>query len=120
MSPIQFVCAVFVPVLWGYQFVAIKLDLSGFPPLFFPGLRFLAIELLLIPFVARPTRKQPGPILAISVSLSALNFGLLYIGLGLGRRFVVLAHCALLDGARRAIRPADASVPDNVERIVPR
>ncbi len=84
MSPIQFVCAVLVPALWGYQFVAIKLGLSEFPPLFFLGLRFLAIALLLIPFVARPTRKQLGPILAISVFLSALNFGLFYIGLGLG------------------------------------
>ncbi|KLU25363.1 membrane protein [Caballeronia mineralivorans PML1(12)] len=84
MSPIQIVCAVLVPLLWGYQFVAIKLGLAEFPPLFFLGLRFLAIALLLIPFVARPTRKQLGPILAISVFLSALNFGLFYIGLGLG------------------------------------
>jgi len=71
-------------LLWGYQFVAIKLGLAEFPPLFFLGLRFLAIALLLIPFVAKPTRKQLGPILAISVFLSALNFGLFYIGLGLG------------------------------------
>jgi O-acetylserine/cysteine efflux transporter len=84
MSAIQIVCAVLVPLLWGYQFVAIKLGLAEFPPLFFLGLRFLAIALLLIPFVARPTRKQLGPILAISVFLSALNFGLFYIGLGLG------------------------------------
>ncbi|WP_158906911.1 DMT family transporter [Burkholderia sp. L27(2015)] len=84
MSPIQIVCAVLVPLLWGYQFVAIKLGLAEFPPLFFLGLRFLAIALLLIPFVARPMRKQLGPILAISVFLSALNFGLFYIGLGLG------------------------------------
>lgn len=84
MSAIQIVCAVLVPLLWGYQFVAIKLGLAEFPPLFFLGLRFLAIALLLIPFVARPARKQLGPILAISVFLSALNFGLFYIGLGLG------------------------------------
>ncbi len=84
MSPLQIVCAVLVPLLWGYQFVAIKLGLAEFPPLFFLGLRFLAIALLLIPFVARPTRKQLGSILAISLFLSALNFGLFYIGLGLG------------------------------------
>ncbi len=84
MSPLQIVCAVLVPLFWGYQFVAIKLGLGEFPPLFFLGLRFLAIALLLIPFVARPTRKQLGPILTISVFLSALNFGLFYIGLGLG------------------------------------
>ncbi len=84
MSPFQMICAVLVPLLWGYQFVVIKLGLAEFPPLFFLGLRFLAMALLLIPFVARPTRRQLGPILAISVFLSALNFGLFYIGLGLG------------------------------------
>lgn len=86
MTPRQIVCAVLVPLLWGYQFVAIKLGLAEFPPLFFLGLRFLAIALLLIPFVARPTRRQLGPILAISVFLSGLNFGLFFIGLGRGTR----------------------------------
>ena len=55
-----------------------------FPPLFFLALRFLAIAFLLIPFVKRPTRQQFGPIAAISVFLGGLNFGLFYVGLGLG------------------------------------
>src|SRR5258706_2021025 len=62
MSAIQIVCAVAVPLLWGYQFVAIKVGVMEFPPLFFLALRFLAIALLLIPFVKRPTRQQFGPI----------------------------------------------------------
>ncbi len=84
MSPLQFVCAVAVPLLWGYQFVAIKLGVVAFPPLFFLALRFVAIALLLVPFVKRPTRRQVGPIVAISVFLGGLNFGLFYVGLGLG------------------------------------
>ena len=84
MSAIQIVCAVAVPLLWGYQFVAIKVVVMEFPPLFFLALRFLAIALLLIPFVKRPTRQQFGPIAAISVFLGGLNFGLFYVGLGLG------------------------------------
>ncbi|MGA7580628.1 MAG: EamA family transporter, partial [Pseudolabrys sp.] len=55
-----------------------------FPPLFFLALRFLAIALLLIPFVKRPTRQQFGPIAAISIFFGGLNFGLFYVGLGLG------------------------------------
>jgi drug/metabolite transporter (DMT)-like permease len=55
-----------------------------FPPLFFLALRFLAIALLLIPFVKRPTRQQFDPIAAISGFLGGLNFGLFYVGLGLG------------------------------------
>jgi O-acetylserine/cysteine efflux transporter len=84
MSFIQIVCAVLVPLLWGFQFVAIKLGVVEFPPLFFLGLRFLAIALLLIPFVKRPTRQEFGPIAVISVFLGGLNFGLFYVGLGLG------------------------------------
>jgi hypothetical protein len=34
MSAIQIVCAVAVPLLWGYQFVAIKVGVMEFPPLF--------------------------------------------------------------------------------------
>src|ERR1700691_387110 len=84
MSAIQIVCAVAVPLLWGYQFVAIKVGVMEFPPLFFLALRFMAIALLLIPFVKRPTRQQLGPIATISVFFGGLNFGLFYVGLGLG------------------------------------
>ena len=48
MSFIQIACAVAVPLLWGCQFVAIKLGAVAFPPLFFLALRFLAIALLLV------------------------------------------------------------------------
>src|SRR5947208_3243097 len=84
MSVIQIVCAVAVPLLWGYQFVVIKVGVTEFPPLFFLALRFLAIALLLVPFVKKPTRQQFGPVAAISIFLGGLNFGLFYVGLGLG------------------------------------
>src|SRR5262245_52080612 len=78
MSGIQIVCAVAVPLLWGYQFVAIKVGVTEFPPLFFLALRFLAIAMLLVPFVKRPTRQQFGPVAAISIFFGGLNFGLFY------------------------------------------
>ena len=84
MSILQIVCAVAVTLLWGYQFVVIKVGVMEFPPLFFLALRFLAIALLLIPFVKRPARRQVGPIAAISFFLGGLSFGLFYVGLGLG------------------------------------
>jgi O-acetylserine/cysteine efflux transporter len=71
-------------LLWGYQFVAIKVGVTEFPPLFFLALRFLVIALLLVPFVERPTHRQFRAIVAISVFLGGLNFGLFYVGLGLG------------------------------------
>jgi O-acetylserine/cysteine efflux transporter len=84
MSAIQIVCAVAVPLLWGYQFVAIKVGVTEFPPLFFLTLRFLAMALLLVPFVKRPARQQFSPVAIISLFLGGLNFGLFYVGLGLG------------------------------------
>lgn len=66
MSAIQIVCAVAVPLLWGYQFVVIKMGVTEFPPFFFLALRFLATALLLIPFVKKPTREQLRPIATIS------------------------------------------------------
>lgn len=84
MSLLQIVCAVAVPLLWGYQFVVIKVGVAEFPPLFFLALRFLAIALLLVPFVRPPTRQQVGRVAVVSLFLGGLNFGLFYVGLGLG------------------------------------
>jgi O-acetylserine/cysteine efflux transporter len=84
MSLIEIVCAVMVPLLWGYQFVVIKVGIVEFPPLFFLGLRFLAMALLLVPFVKKPARQELSPVAAISIFLGGLNFGLFYVGLGLG------------------------------------
>jgi O-acetylserine/cysteine efflux transporter len=84
VTPGQIVCAVLVQLLFGYQYVVIKIGVAEFPPLFFLALRFVAIAMLLIPFVPRPTRREIGPIIAISVFVGGLIFGLFYIGLGLG------------------------------------
>jgi len=46
MSPIEVACAPLVPLLWGFQFVVIKVGLTAFPPLFFLGLRFAIIAAL--------------------------------------------------------------------------
>lgn len=84
MSPIQIICAVLVPLLWGAQYVVIKVGLTAFPPLFFVGLRFAAIAAILLPFVGRPTRRELGPMIAISVFFGGLNFALFFVGLGQG------------------------------------
>ena len=74
MSPIQMICAVAVPLIWGYQFVVIKVGVTEFPPFFFLALRFLITAFLLIPFVKRPARDELAPIAAISLFLGGLNF----------------------------------------------
>lgn len=88
MSPIQIACAVLVPLLWGVQYVVIKMGLTAFPPLFFVGLRFAAVSVILIPFVGLPTRRELGPFMLISVFIGGLNFGLFFVGLAHGRASV--------------------------------
>jgi drug/metabolite transporter (DMT)-like permease len=73
---------VLVPLFWGVQFVVIKVGLTAFPPLFFVGLRFAAVAAILLPFVGRPTRRELGPMIAISVFFGGLNFALFFVGLG--------------------------------------
>lgn len=84
MSPVQITFAVLVPLFWGVQFVVIKIGLASFPPLFFVGLRFAAVAAILLPFVGRPTRRELGPMLAISVFFGGLNFALFFVALGQG------------------------------------
>jgi len=121
MSFIQIACAVLVPLLWGYQFVAIKVGVVQFPPLFFLGLRFFAIALLLIPFVRRPTRQEFGPIAVISVFLGGLNFGLFYVGMGLGSGSMSAVAYQLTTPFHRPVSLATAcgeAVADYVRRCV--
>lgn len=84
MTLLQIVCALIVALLWGLQFVVIKVGLTTFPPLFFVGLRFAAVAALLLPFVGRPTRRELGPIIAISVFFGGLNLALFFSGLAHG------------------------------------
>lgn len=81
MTPVKIACATLVPLLWGVQYAVIKVGLSAFPPLFFVSLRFACIAALLVPFVRRPTKREFGPIVAVSVFLGGLNFGLSFAGL---------------------------------------
>ena len=79
------VYALLVPLVWGLQFVVIKVGLTAFPPLFFVGLRFLAIAAILLPFVPRPSRHEIWPMIGIAIFVGGLNFGLTFAALAQGQ-----------------------------------
>lgn len=81
MTPLEILCAVLVPLLWGTQYTIIKAGLATFPPLFFVGLRFAVVAAILLPFVGRPTKRELGIFLLISIFIGGLNFGLVFVGL---------------------------------------
>lgn len=71
MSPLHYLFALLVPIIWGANFVASKFTLEHFPPVFATALRFAALAVILLPFVPRLKRAQLKPMLLISMLGSA-------------------------------------------------
>lgn len=69
-----------VMVIWGFNFVVIKVALSDFSPLFVTFLRFALVAVLLVPFVRMP-RSKLGHVLVFSVLLGTIHFPLMFFGL---------------------------------------
>jgi O-acetylserine/cysteine efflux transporter len=82
MTPKHLALALLVNVLWGCNLVAGKIGVTHFPPLYFSGLRFVLVALLLVPWI----RPQPGrmrQVALIALTAGALHFSLLFIGMRL-------------------------------------
>jgi len=77
-------------LIWGVNFVVAKWSLSGTPvivpgfegapPLFFAFLRFILLYAMLAPFL-RPIPKKMGPVIGAALTMGAVQFALLFIGL---------------------------------------
>lgn len=72
--------ALAVVIIWGFNFVVIKVAVSEIPPLALTTLRFAWVALLVAPFF-RPSRAQVGSIAALALVLGFGHFGMLFIGL---------------------------------------
>ncbi|MEX1056594.1 MAG: EamA family transporter [Natronospirillum sp.] len=81
MTARSMLLAVLVAALWGGNFVAVKYGTQDFPPIFLLALRFILVAILVLPFTGRLPRQCIGPVLAISVTLGGLHFGLMFIGI---------------------------------------
>ncbi|WP_438007388.1 EamA family transporter [Sorangium sp. So ce321] len=83
MKPRDVVLGVLTALLWGFNFIVIKLGLASFPPLLFLALRFLVAALPAAFFVGRkdiPWRV----ILQVGLVLGVVKFSLLYLGVNVG------------------------------------
>lgn len=70
--------AFLVIVIWGFNFIAIKLGTQTVPPLLLTGLRFVLVALLVLPFCPVPRRQLPL-LLLLSSLMGCLHFGLLFV-----------------------------------------
>jgi O-acetylserine/cysteine efflux transporter len=69
-------------LVWGLNLVVTRWVISeaGLPPIFFAGLRFLGIALVLVWFL-RPLPRNLGTLFLIAMGMGAIHFTLLFLGL---------------------------------------
>ncbi len=83
MTPSLFFLSLLVASIWGMNFVAIRLGLNGFPPLFLVFVRFFLTSIPAIFFIKKP--KIPFKlVLLYGLIMFALQFSFLFLGIGLG------------------------------------
>lgn len=83
MSWFHTLLTILAAVLWGFNFVAIKVGLGEFPPLLFAALRFVVIAFPAILFV--PRHGMPWRwIVTVGLAMGVFQFGFLYIGMANG------------------------------------
>jgi drug/metabolite transporter (DMT)-like permease len=81
LSPLRIVLALLtVYLVWGSTYLAIRVALEGYAPLFFPGIRFIVAGTVL--FGVLLTRGTPPPTWRQVLNASAIGFLLLNIGNG--------------------------------------
>ncbi len=72
--------AVFIMAIWGFNFAVAKSGVEEMPPLFLTALRFALVAFLMVWFV-RPPRGYLRAVMALSVTMGSLHFGLMFTGL---------------------------------------
>ncbi len=72
-----------VAVVWGLNFLAIRVGLDQFPPFFFAGLRFLVIAVPVVLFVRRPDVPLKW-LLLYGFGFGFLQFGFLFAAMNVG------------------------------------
>lgn len=83
LSPRDILLALLVMMVWGANFVAIKIGVESVPPLLLTGLRFLFTALPAVFFLKRPAAPW-GLIALFGVLLGVVKFGLVFSAVKLG------------------------------------
>ena len=82
VTPAHLALALIVNMAWGYAFVAAKLGVQNYPPIFFTAIRWAIIGVLLAWFLRAP-RGQIKLLVGISLTMGALHYALMYTGFSL-------------------------------------
>jgi O-acetylserine/cysteine efflux transporter len=83
MKPVHALLALLIALIWGFNFVVIKVGLHGLPPILFTALRFTCAAFPAVLFIKRP--HVPWRFLAgYAMFPFALQFTLLFWGINIG------------------------------------
>ncbi len=80
MAPHHLALVVLVCAVWGFNFIAGKVGVGHFPPLFFTAVRFVIVGALLAPFL-RYHAGRMGLVLMIGIFAGSVHFALMFSGL---------------------------------------
>jgi len=83
LSPRHLLTALIVIVLWGMNFVVIKMGLKGMPPLLLGALRFVFVAFPAIFFLARP-KVELKWLIAYAATISFAQFAFLFSAIAVG------------------------------------
>lgn len=77
MKPADLAIALLVILVWGMNFVVVKVGLDQLPPFLFMVLRFAVVAAILAPFVRFPTGRVM-PMIGYALMLGAVHFGFMF------------------------------------------
>lgn len=120
LKPVHIVTALIVIVLWGMNFVVIKIGLKGIPPLLLAALRFTFVAFPAIFFLAKPKVELKWLIIyaaTISFAQFAFLFSAIAVGMPAGLASLVLQAQAFFTVGLAALIFGDRLKPSNVVGI---
>lgn len=82
MKPKDLAIILLVNLLWASNFLAAKIGMEVFPPLFFTGLRFSMVILVMIPFVTLP-HGYWLKLICVGFLMGVLHYALMFWGLSI-------------------------------------
>lgn len=83
MQPLHLFLACLVPIIWGLNFIVVKLALHDLPPLFLTALRFFFACFPVIFFVKKPAISW-SLLIRYGIFMFGLQFAFLFMGLSVG------------------------------------
>lgn len=117
LKPIHLITALIVIVLWGMNFVVIKIGLKGIPPLLLAALRFTFVAFPAIFFFAKPKVELKWLVIyaaTISFAQFAFLFSAIAVGMPAGLASLVLQAQAFFTVGLAALIFGDRLKPSNV------